>query len=371
MSFFGFFHKIESKVPFSFISWLITLISVAITIFIYYYGQEASISSEIVTSSNVIDVHKPIKNLEIIFQGKNIQKEDFNLKIIAIRLENNGRINILPSYYDPAEMWGIKISGGQPIEVRITKSSSEYINNHINPAITTQHFIKLNKIIFDAGQYFIVEALVIHKKGDVPKVELIGKIAGIDRINTIQQQEVQGEKSFIGSVFEGHILIQAVRVFAYFWIGFLVLLVISLITKIWTTVRVKKKRESLIQKIQNLFIDSDPKLANDLKDIYIKGGLDRLQTMRQALNALRDGGAEAIRFYSMAVKDINQITELTEFPKEIAIPLLNFLPAVKIMDVSLFVLKHAVIKDTDKLRIDINVLELVNHFTQRLEGLES
>lgn len=188
------------------------------------FFKKPNILSQIINEINVLDVHKSLKDLQIIFQGDNIQEKNLNLRIYRIEIENNGGTNIIQNDFDQNDSWGIKVEKGRIIEARLVDSNSEYINKNLSPQIQDSDIVKFNKIIFDKGDFFTIELLVLHDKDTPPVLYRIGKIAGIQDSES-KISAIKYDEPFWTTFFYGSWLVNFVR-FIFFFIIFLVFLTI-------------------------------------------------------------------------------------------------------------------------------------------------
>ena len=116
----------KEKIPWSIISVLLALVFGGFAIYSVVHEKKSNISYEIINEVNVLDVRKPLKDLKISFQEEDIQKENLNLRIFSVRVENNGEVDILQSQYDASEVWGIQVQNARIIEVRLINSNSYF-----------------------------------------------------------------------------------------------------------------------------------------------------------------------------------------------------------------------------------------------------
>lgn len=164
---------------------IVFLIALSPTLYQILHEEEPDISFKIMSKSNVFDVHEPLEDLIILFNGEDIQKNNQNLLIFTIRIENSGNVDILQSQYDQNIPWGFDIENGDIIRMRLQYSSSEYILSNLNPKITKENNIEFEKIIFEKGEFFDVDVFVLHDKSILPSIIPFGKIAGIKTFKII------------------------------------------------------------------------------------------------------------------------------------------------------------------------------------------
>lgn len=186
----------------------------------YYFPHERkpSISFEITNEANVLDVHKPLKDLTIRFRGKDIQKEDLNLRIFTIRVENNGGVDILENHYASYDIWGFQIRNGKIIEVRLVDSNDNNIKRDLNPQLLKEDTVQFKKIIFDRRSFFTLEVLVLHPKNKLPELIPCGKIGGIPSTIAVYPRSDRSRKPFLLELLHGNILVHTVRFLGYFFI---------------------------------------------------------------------------------------------------------------------------------------------------------
>lgn len=85
---------------------------------------------EILSNANVLDVHESIGSLDILYKGSSLNRNNQSLRIVVLRVVNNGDQAILPSYYDPDDPIGFKILSGQIVERPIIlEAQSSYLRD--------------------------------------------------------------------------------------------------------------------------------------------------------------------------------------------------------------------------------------------------
>ena len=173
-----------------------------------------NIFAQITSEINVLDVHEPLRDLQILFQGDNIQEKKLNLRIYRVKIENNGGTNITQNDFDQSDNWGIRIEKGRIIEVRLVDSNSKYIDKGLFPQIQDNNIVKFNKIIFDKGSSFIVELLVLHDKDIPPVLYRTGKIAGVQESES-KILALEHSEPFLTVFFYGTLVVNIARFVLY------------------------------------------------------------------------------------------------------------------------------------------------------------
>lgn len=300
---------------------LISLLGmVLIFLFGYYFPRaiKPNISFEITNEANVLDVHKPLKDLAIAFQGEDIQKKNLNLRIFTIHIENNGDVNILEDHYASYEIWGFKVQNGKIIEVRLIESNDDNIKENLDPQLIKEDkedkgdIVKFNKIIFDRKKYFTLEVLVLHPKNALPELIPLGKIAGIDKIVATEPRMDKGRKPFLLELLHGNMLVHIIRFFGYVaililsfvFIGFLAIKIGNSREK-----RKTKSRRSEAVKILGIEASQEGIKSKIITDNYVYGGTERLKKLQTLLED-QEKLVKKIRKYDKA-KEIEKL--LAEF----------------------------------------------------------
>ena len=199
------------KVNWSFMGVIIALLFGIFAVYTFY-AEDPNVTFDIVNDANVLDVHKPLSELNIYFQGEDIQQKNLNLRIISVKIENTGNVDILQNFYDENVIFGLQIDGGHIIESRLIFSNSDYLTSNLNLKIVN-NTIEFSKPILEKNKYFIVEILVLHDKDKGPTIAPLGKIAGIESIDVTKSYTER--QTFFDDVFSGSSLIQSVRLVVY------------------------------------------------------------------------------------------------------------------------------------------------------------
>ena len=268
-------------------------------------GTPTNLVVDVVSESNVMDVRTPLKDLSILFQGQDIQKENANLRILGVRVVNEGEANILESHFDSKIPWGLHIEGGHLIEARVTGSNSEYLSNTLHPRVTGNDEVTFDKVIFDKGKYVALELLVLHNKNTEPTIKPLGKIAGMDTIPIRQAFRDQDQEGFKSKVFRGPIAVQIARTIAYFVIGFLAAAILGVtiagIGSIPSRLK-KRSRRRFARYLPKEGSTEKEKKRQALLDIFVEDGLHGLKRVQRMLDS-EELKAKAFRPRRVSVDD--------------------------------------------------------------------
>ena len=189
--------------------WLLPILSLFLAVLSAVLGYlalkqpEPEVVFEIISETNVFDVHRSLQDLDIIFRGEDVRQQNLNLRIVAINVVNSGEVNILTTHYDQEDDWGLKFTNGDVIEARLIETDSDYLRSKITPQILGQDAVAFPKVIFDKGASFAIEVLLLHQKDESPSISAIGKIAGINEITVLTQPLTADESEAASDSFFG------------------------------------------------------------------------------------------------------------------------------------------------------------------------
>ena len=260
------------------------MLSVLLT-YLTLQEPEPRVIFETISETNVLDVRRPLQDLNIVFRGQNVQEQNLNLRIVTINIANSGQVDILPSHYDHEDDWGMKFTNAEVIEARLVDANSDYLRSKVIPQRLDVDTVALPKIIFEKGAFFAIEVLLLHPKNDPPSISSIGKIAGIDKITVLTRPLARQEVSFVTKLFQGGALVQVVRAIVYLvgtWLATIaIILALIGITESFNKLNARKRRNRIQETRTIRQIDQD-----EVRDFLVAqyeskgaGGLKRLQEL--------------------------------------------------------------------------------------------
>jgi hypothetical protein len=256
-----------------------SFISIALGFLGLYYtlrGTRTHLSMDIAAESNVLDVRHPISDLAIYFQGTDIDEEKANLKILTIRVINDGEASIREGDFDSRIPFGLEIAGGHIIRAQVTGSNSRYLTDNIHLRVGYQDRIVLDKVIFDKGDFITIEVLVLHPKNSLPSLRPLGKIAGLSEMAVTHSFQDRDQASFISQVFGGPAAVQISRTIAYAF--FALVLIIAIIVAIFALSSMpenwrKRKRRRTAALLPLMDSEDAEKKRKVIETIFVEEGL--------------------------------------------------------------------------------------------------
>jgi len=268
----------------------LALLGLGASLLAYYglfYEKKPEIRFEITSEVNVLDIHKPLGDLVILFQGEDVQKKRLNLRIYNLRLENTGGTDIRQGDFDQQLIWGFRVQGGKIVdEPRWLESNYDYLKGQLNPRKIDDSTVEFRKTIFERDKYFKIEFLVLHGKDTKPSIAPLGKIAGIDHIRVVTTTTKKESLPFIERFFYGDMWINAIRIIFYpivLLIGIIIIVIIGdQISSSSEKSRKKRIQEVLGKEVLDTIEDKDQFLAYFASEqYYLKEDLQTLKALLQ------------------------------------------------------------------------------------------
>ncbi len=259
----------------------IGLISAIITIYAFYFQNgKTSLNYEIVTNSNVYDINTNISKLDILYDSTSLKKKNENLRVISIKVKNNGNVDILKTFYDNRSPLGLTIRNGYIVELpEIVETSNEYLKKNLEIRKDSSNRIFFSDVILEQEEYFEIKFLVLHKTDQKPTIEPFGKVAGVKNINLINSSEVVPETTFWNKVFIGNIFVQLVKGLFYFIVVFILIIASVLLSEYVTKKAHIHKKRKLIKAFKESTKYKHKKINDVIFESFEEESLKHLKQM--------------------------------------------------------------------------------------------
>lgn len=209
----------------------ITVIGILVTVYFGLRRSEPSVSYTIIQESDVLDIKEPVEELAIHYKGRDIRKEGKNLRIVALKVVNDGEKDIIQGDFDQKLPWGLRVTNAEIVDgPKLIDASSAYIQQELKAKAVNGKTMEFSKIIFEKERSFTVEFSVLHSASDTPAYEVLGKIAGIPP-TSVGRMLPEPKVSLWKQVLGGNWIVLAMRLVVYgliFFAAFFILLGISL-----------------------------------------------------------------------------------------------------------------------------------------------
>src|SRR5436305_697066 len=126
--------RLERGYAWSMLGAIVGIVGVILAIFALR-ERRAELQFQLISESNVLDVHTPVAALDVLYQGESLQKRQLNLRVITLRVANTGDADILQSQYDQRLPCGLAITRGRIVEIRLLSTNSSYLRNSLSPRL--------------------------------------------------------------------------------------------------------------------------------------------------------------------------------------------------------------------------------------------
>jgi hypothetical protein len=258
----------------------------AIGLYYELWGSRTHMTVDIAAESNVLDVKHPLPELTILFQGKDLEQERSDLRILTLRVINDGTVNIHEDDFDSRLPFGVLVNGGQIVRAQVVGSNSDYLADNIHVQVISPNQVSLAKIIFDKGSFVTLQILVIEPKSSNLEIRPLGKIAGLSSISVSNSFQTGAQPGLLTQIFEGSTVVQILRALAYSILTLIAVVLIAIliagITSIpGTFARFKRKR--LATELRRIGSKYSYEKRAAVEKIYVQFGLAGLEQARETL----------------------------------------------------------------------------------------
>jgi hypothetical protein len=278
--------NIERKWAWSFFGFLLAVIFGGIAVYTsFFQDKNPNLEFVIEAETPVLDLNEDIKNLDILYKGINIKKQNKNLSVMSLNIINNSNVTILKGFYDDLSPVKIEIENADIVDKpQIIGSSNKYLGDNLNVELDSTGCIYLPKLIMEGQENYSISLLLLHENGTNTKIKALGKIAGQkDGIKVIQNYQASNETGFWQRLIQGNIWIHIVRFLGYLIslivIVLAIVLPIALISETISENRKKKRVKNYKQKKQ---IENSPE-TDAVFELYLDNSLELLVRSQKLL----------------------------------------------------------------------------------------
>jgi len=288
MGIFSRLSKIDQKFSWSFLGFIIGIVGIGFTIYtIFFFEKAPVIKYEVISNTNVLDVKENVSRLDILFDSVSVKKSGQNLRVITLKISNEGNENLSADYFDKKYPLGFQIEGAKIVQKpELLDFSNDYIKETIEIHESQDNKILFSNIIIDQGEYFIVKTLTLSDINVIPTLKPLGYISGSGspRLVIINEEKETTPKSFFTKLFYGNVGYHIIRFFLYLIIiGVTIFLIFFPISQIQEKAQEKKKKKYVKKFKQNTKIEIE-KLSEKVFDFYLEEGESSLFIIKKILS---------------------------------------------------------------------------------------
>jgi hypothetical protein len=287
---------------------LLNIIFVLYAGFFNIYSPKINLSVDITQQVNALDINESVSGLKVLLNETDLFENNVNLKILTLKIWNNGTRDVEPARFDEENPFSLVVSDGKIIDAAIISTSSPYLSKKIQPTLVKGKII-FPSFFFPAGEYFLLKISILHTKQTQPILETAGTIAGVDNIPITSSYHQATKPSFWSEVTAGSIFVHISRFILYVFAAILTLLgfVFLIVMPIdFIGARLAgRKRKKLVRKFKTI-IGKVPDRFYFIIENFIKEGNEGIlvaKTMTEHptfILPLFNGDRKEIRFRSFA-----------------------------------------------------------------------
>jgi len=160
------------------ITWTIITTVLAFWLTFYPPSQDAKVFLYQKSKVDIFAVNDPVSELKVILDGQDLQKEKLNIKIVKIKLINEGRSDVDPDDYIKSIPFGLKVIDGKIFRININKASGALNQQKLVDKMSTDSSSAyFTPLFIGKNEYTIFDVWVIHDKAKEPKIQSVGRIA--------------------------------------------------------------------------------------------------------------------------------------------------------------------------------------------------
>lgn len=279
--------------------------STILGVYVYFQKQE-DLTFEISISS-VFSTNTELEKLVILYDSTNLYQTSKDLKILTIKVVNNGSKGIQLHNYDSRSPIGFKIDTGEIIQKpEIIRSSNKYLDTNATVIDWNSRTTTFSQAILDQDDYFVVQVLILIMKDVNPQIISYGKIAGQKEIQIITDDSNDNE-SLWRRAFYGNYKVQLLRGVIYLLCFLILIIIIAFIAVLIENITYKRKRIRLV----NRFKDSQHYSSGDGGAIIFNRYVNGVHPNLAAIRNLTQDMTKLNELYAYLIKKPNA----TQFPE--------------------------------------------------------
>ncbi len=294
---------------------------------LYFNVNHPNIRYEIISSASVVDLKEKLGNLEIIYDNIDIIKSNQLLRMIVLKVQNDGAKSVSRESYDPDHLLGLSISSGKILDIKLLNASNQYIKEGMHFTQIENGKVLFPQIILEPNDFFTIKILTLGKNSVSPSITTIGKILGQKEILVSDLSNLDSQTTIWDNATTGPVLVQLIRALVYF-LGFILLIMgisatIVLIFFPFITFkeyRQKKHRKADIEEFKRSFGSTEANYI-PIFELYINDGFHYLLYIEKLISkpamiplALKEG--RGIRASSENMSYSTQIDALVKMLKD-------------------------------------------------------
>ena len=307
-------------------------VSAVVTIVGFLKEDKTEVTYEIARELDVLNLNKDVKGLEILFRKEDIVKKELSLKLLLIKVVNTGDTHIKEGDFDTSNQWKFKVIDNQEFSIKginnedidnkvvsskdvngggidskivsskkidgedvdnkivgvnLESTSDRNIKKNLKKINISEKYFELPFFMFDKGDYFTLEVIILHKKNTPVKLVMDGKISGMDEFTLVTNTSKKKSKlsKFLMVAFQGGVGTHLARLAVYV-LGLFIVILLSVLSSVYfekrKTDQIRRSRE---ESVNQYFSDITNKPGGEtIASVYLSGGDEALKKLRDNLS---------------------------------------------------------------------------------------
>jgi len=170
-----------------------------------------SVRYELLGCTELLEVNRVIDGLAISYNGEDLLAKRIDLNICQIQITNTGSADLCQRDFSTDDKWGVYIDTANVIEVRLNDTNSPHIRKSLQPMVAGSNSVFFNPIMFDSGDFFVIDVILRYTHESMPKFRPIGKISGIASGEPMSVERGSTNKSILDEYFHGGAFVNVSR----------------------------------------------------------------------------------------------------------------------------------------------------------------
>ncbi len=375
MSLFQTIKNLDKKFSWSFWGFVLAVIFGAITIHDKFIADtHPQFYLDILTNTAVLDIKEDLPKLDILYDKIDIRKQQMSLSVVAVKIVNDSSLDVLKSYYDSDDPFGMQINEGRIIKAELTKVTNEYLKKNLTVTAVSTNTLLFKPVVMEANNFFIVKLLVLHPAKTALSIQSVGHVAGMATIPTREIYKDTDKESIFTSSFKGSWEVQLLRLPAYSLLGIIAMIIaVILVALPFSEINAKfekRKRSTIVSAFRNTIKGTYTEKDEFILNVYKERGVEYINAIHILLSdkpqidlyckkyAKKKTSSHVTQAEMTIYKDVHRLSEEMEFMALLVPP-------------SLFheLLDNEIITKQDKhCIVDKNCLENLRHFIKYLKS---
>lgn len=288
MSLFEKFSKVDQKFSWSFLGFIIGIIGIGFTIYtIFFFEKIPIIKYEIVSNTNVLDIKENVSRLDILFDSVSVKKTGKDLRVITLKISNEGNENFNADFFDGKFPLGFQIEGAKIVQKpELLNFSNDYIRETIELTEKEHNKVLFSNIIIDQGEFFTIKTLTLSDQGVIPTIKPLGYVSGsgVPKIVKVVNETETSPKSFFRKLFFGNIGYHILRFILYIIALGLTIFIIAFPISEFNEAKEKKTKKKNVSKFKRITKIEKDFLAEKVFELYLESGESELFRIKRLIS---------------------------------------------------------------------------------------